>query len=924
MVRSLLVALALCVACGTASAAPFGASDTAFSGDGWLTLGGGHDYVGQAYAVELQPDRKIISAGTANVGALAHFALTRHTPANGIDTTFGEQGKVVTPMGNTGVAAIVDLEVVTGGAILALGNARQDNEPRIALARYTSAGVLDASFGTGGKVIDDLLADGATATAMARAADGSILVTGQIRDGAATKVFLRRFTAGGTPDLLRTFTLGDTGCATASRIFARPDGSIVVIGSLCRSTAINGATYGPDGYVLKLTADGVRRGDFGTNGLAVSTIPDARFTGGIVDSQGRFVLYGGGRTSSFGTYFTATAIGRLTADGAPDPSFGGGDGLTVIAGQDILLAIDADELADGRLWITASAQVGSNPILGAWGSALLNANGSPVTEYGFDGDGSRADQIGFGQTSNSEAPGQSVIDADQTLLTAGRASTTVFGGFLTENRTFGLRRFSLPKGTAVAPYNGYTGSSTAIGQTTTAIAQRLKPLAGGGVIAVGSVVEERVLRFAAWKLGADGTPDAGWGAAGLASPVIGASGAHANDIVPATGGGYYAVGQANDGSVDTLAVVKLTAAGALDATFSGDGILLPSLRPTSGAGAAPVCTVTPPLCLDNDGTAGSGGEGNLVLAMADGGVLVVGTAGPANNVRGGADATRVVLARYTAAGLPAPGFGTGGLVQLYRNGAPSGNTRMFAATLRGADKLLVAGTLGDAFAQGPVSELQFNVATGALDPGFSDDGFIDAPSPTSFRRTGMRFAGDTDTLVISGYDSSPYPPVAGRFSGVLSPLAGFGSGGFASVSRNRRDRHQRGRRRPVAQWDAGCGGGRQRPLPAYGVGGWDQPERDPHVGLRHWGPPVDGTLVRQLHDDRPRGRRQRAPADRRLRPRPGAGQRGERRALRRRLALGAGAVSADERVGVARRSRRRAADLHALGVQRRDAADVHV
>ena len=131
--------------------------------------------------------------------------------ANGIDTTFGEQGKVVTPIGNTGNAAIVDLEVLGTGAILALGNARQENEPRIALARYTPAGVLDAGFGIGGKVVDDLLADGATATAMARAADGSILVTGQIRDGATQKVFLRRFSANGTPDLLRTYTLGDTG-----------------------------------------------------------------------------------------------------------------------------------------------------------------------------------------------------------------------------------------------------------------------------------------------------------------------------------------------------------------------------------------------------------------------------------------------------------------------------------------------------------------------------------------------------------------------------------------------------------------------------------------------------------------------------------------------------------------------------------------
>ena len=49
MVRSFLVAtIALCAVCSTATATPFGASDSAFSSDGWLTLSGGHDYDGQA------------------------------------------------------------------------------------------------------------------------------------------------------------------------------------------------------------------------------------------------------------------------------------------------------------------------------------------------------------------------------------------------------------------------------------------------------------------------------------------------------------------------------------------------------------------------------------------------------------------------------------------------------------------------------------------------------------------------------------------------------------------------------------------------------------------------------------------------------------------------------------------------------------
>ncbi len=205
----------------------------------------GKDYNAQAYAVALQADRKIVSGGIAAVAGLNHFALTRHTPASGIDTGFGEQGKVITPIGNTGSAAITDLAVLPSGAILALGNARQENEPRIALARYTSTGALDASFGNGGKVVDELLADGAIATTMALAADGSILVTGQIREGATQKVFLRRFSANGTPELLRTYTVGETGCATAARIFVRPDASIVLIGGLCKSFVTNGRDVRP-------------------------------------------------------------------------------------------------------------------------------------------------------------------------------------------------------------------------------------------------------------------------------------------------------------------------------------------------------------------------------------------------------------------------------------------------------------------------------------------------------------------------------------------------------------------------------------------------------------------------------------------------------------------------------------------------------
>ena len=58
-----LAALAvLALVPGAAVAAPFGASDDSFSGDGWASVTAGHDYRASAISLALQPDRKIVSA----------------------------------------------------------------------------------------------------------------------------------------------------------------------------------------------------------------------------------------------------------------------------------------------------------------------------------------------------------------------------------------------------------------------------------------------------------------------------------------------------------------------------------------------------------------------------------------------------------------------------------------------------------------------------------------------------------------------------------------------------------------------------------------------------------------------------------------------------------------------------------------------
>ena len=600
------------------------------------------------------------------------FALTRHRPEGGLDTGFGDGGVVVTQVGNSDNASVTDVLVLGDGKLLAVGAARQDNEPRIALVRYTADGELDPGFGDGGRLIEPLMADGAVPADAALTDDGDVLITGSIRDGAGTRALLlraeRRRHARGRVRLGRRRLLRARDDGLRGRQPRVPAPGRVGRGDRFGVRAPPPAPRRAPVYILRVGANGARDAGFGANGMATAQIDGVRLATGVVDHAGRFVLLGGSTEGDFG--LPSTAIARFGADGTLDAGFGGGDGWTEISDGYIEDALDADELPDGRLWISAYASVGSAPILGAWGSALLEADGTPVTGYGFDDNGTVHDQIGSGQINGTEQVGAAAVDGD-TLVQVGTAAQTVSGGFLGETTSFGVRRYTL-EGRAAPGFSGYFASSTSVGATTSTSLHRVRPQAGGGLLVAGSAVEGFAGQATIWKIKADGSPDAGWSGDGEAVDAVGDIGSHADDAQPGAGsaaGKVYVAGQAGDDDFyDTMLVTRHTASGGLDTAFSGDGVVLVRLRPQSGDGTAPACGASPPLCRDDDGVRGDGGEGHLLLPLADGGVLVIGTAGEEDFIRGGASYTRLVLARFAADGTPVTGFGTDGIVQIYRSG----------------------------------------------------------------------------------------------------------------------------------------------------------------------------------------------------------------------------------------------------------------
>ena len=474
-------------------------------------------------------------------------------------------------------------------------------------------------------------------------------------------------------------------------------------------------------------------------------------------------------------------------------------------------------------------------------------------------------------------------------MTAGRASNTIYGGFLEENKTFGVRRYTVA-GTRDSHWNSYSVASTPFGLTTATTLRRIVPQPDGSLLVAGDAVQDSVASgnrhiSTIWRITSAGALDSGWSGDGAATDAIGQLASFTTDAQTAAAGDVYATGQANDSNGDDVMEISKYSSSGSFATFGTGGTVLVRSRST-GVGAAPVCSAGPPsLCFDNDGAPGFGGAGKFVLPLSDG-VLAVGTAGPVDSVRGGSGAARILLVRLNADGTPKAGFGLGGQVQFFRSGAAR-QVPLAAALVSGQTKVRVATVLGDSSGHGDVQILQFNLADGTLDTTFDGDGLADATSTPStlFIHSATAFTAGND-FAFAGYGGFPFPPTVGRLTGLGVPFAGFGTNGWQTTTLAGINGFSAG---GIAQQGSGTIVGvtatSSSPRPPVAVAYLQTGALDTSFGSG--GLLADGTLVRQLRLARHADRRAVAAAARCGRDRPGARRRGDDLAVRQ------GAPSAD-------------------------------
>jgi uncharacterized delta-60 repeat protein len=333
----------LTLAAGGAQASG-GVLDPSFaSGGKVLTDLGVKSYDG-ASAVVVQADGKIVVAGSSKAkGKGVDFALVRYTTSGKLDSSFGTGGKVLTDFGKVDRLAAVALQA--DGKIVAAGDTGEILsetfiEGRFAVARYTSSGKLDPTFGRGGKAVTDL-GGGSSAEAadMELQQDGTIVVVGTrsyaVGGRSYDDVAVVRFTKSGKLDttfgsagIVQT-DMAQKGADEPSAVAVQTDGKIVVVGR----TAHNGsAAEAPraDFGIVRYLSGGRLDPSFGIGGKVITDLQAgsddwphavAIAADGKIVVAGDTATKGNGGTVNLDSNF---AVVRYTTSGRLDAGFGTG------------------------------------------------------------------------------------------------------------------------------------------------------------------------------------------------------------------------------------------------------------------------------------------------------------------------------------------------------------------------------------------------------------------------------------------------------------------------------------------------------------------------------------------------------------------------------------------------------------------------
>ena len=355
--------------------------------------------------------------------------------------------------------------------------------------------------------------------------------------------------------------LTDIGTTDSGRAVAiQSDGKIVVAGY-----ALMGSD--DDFAVARYGSDGALDGTFSSDGLTTIDFDNKNESAYAVAIQtdGKIVVAGRAATDGMGLTFDF-AVARLTTSGALDETFSS-DGLLTVdvgGGNDYGYAIDV--ASDGDIVVVGYGSNGSN-----WDVAAIRLDSSGNLDTGFSSDGKALYAVGSGHDYGYGLD----IASDGDLLVTGSSHNG------SDDDVLVLRLDG--NGNLDTAFDADGIWTADIGSGTADVGWGIIEASDGDVLVGGSSDggDDDVL---AVRLTASGVPDTAFSGDGKVTVAIGSANDVGYGISEQVDGSVVVAGTSYDGSAEDVAVVRFTASGVLDTTFSGDGKLTTSIGSGDGFG----------------------------------------------------------------------------------------------------------------------------------------------------------------------------------------------------------------------------------------------------------------------------------------------------------------------------------------------------
>ena len=374
--------------------------DSSFGAFGKVStsFGSGND---AARRVAIQPDGKIVVAGTCSNGTNTDFCVARYSADGVLDTTFSGDGKIISVVGS-GDDDVRSMAIQTDGRILLAGACDNGATTSFCLVRYSTTGALDTSFNGNGKLLTAAGSNSSSIRGVALQPDGKIVAGGTCDNGSGNTFCVARYGADGALDTTfsgdgkLTTTIGAS-VSYVDTVLLQRDGKIVVTG-LCYSSAAGGYSQF---CLARYNVNGSLDSTFNTDGRAQAQIGNfnaSAYGGAVLQPDGKIVMAGycDPLAGPPGSMF---CLARFEANGALDTGFSTDGQVFTTMGNDssyirsVALQTDGKIIAAGRCQGLATADFCFARYHGTGAlDTSFNTDGRVISAIGSD------DDNGFGLT----------------------------------------------------------------------------------------------------------------------------------------------------------------------------------------------------------------------------------------------------------------------------------------------------------------------------------------------------------------------------------------------------------------------------------------------------------------------------------------------------------------------------------------------